>query len=126
MSDFIVLQDNAAQSVLCSVCPDPGACCRLFDTSAVYWDDADPDEVDQYMASQFSAVPWKAVMPGREKYTSDSDDGRVYSNWLFTCPKLVDGRCSIYATRPDGCRHFVPELTGSICVFHPNHHRGIE
>jgi len=116
MNEFIILSNQGAQGTLCSICPEPGACCKLFDTSATYWNDAQQEEVDRYMAEQFGTLPWRAVRPGSESWKND--EGREYSFWLFTCPKLSkEGRCTIYESRPKGCRNFVP-ASHSICVFH--------
>jgi Fe-S-cluster containining protein len=115
MSEFIILSQNRSEMVLCSMCPDPGHCCRNFDSTLIYWDDATPEEVTHYM--EFVAgehMPWIPLGPGPRKF---AQGGRTYSHWRFDCPKLDStGRCTIYAERPQACRSLVPGTVG-VCVF---------
>src|ERR1700730_13625623 len=115
MSEFIILAQDRPEMTLCSICPDPGHCCRNFDSTLVYWDDADPEEVKRYM--EFVAgepMPWIPLGPGPRKF---DQQGRKYSHWKFDCPKLdAHGRCTIYASRPRACRSLVPGSVG-VCVF---------
>jgi len=40
--------------------------------------------------------------------------------WMFTCPLLVDGRCSDYDNRPELCRDYQP-MSDLLCAEHPDH-----
>lgn len=115
MGHFIILGQDRPEMLLCSICPDPGHCCRNFDSTLVYWDDAAPQEVKQYM--DFIAgepMPWIPLGPGPKKYMQK---GRSCSHWKFDCPHLDEnGRCSIYSKRPNACRTLVPG-TVDVCVF---------
>jgi Fe-S-cluster containining protein len=115
MSHFLILDQQRAEMGLCSICPDPGHCCRNFDSSLVYWDDASVEEVQMYM--EFMAgepMPWIARAPGPKKFIQR---GRQASHWKFDCTAIdSNGRCTIYETRPQACRTLVP-ATVDVCVF---------
>src|SRR5215471_6667181 len=115
MSQSVVLGQERSEMILCSICPDPGHCCRNFNSTLVYWDDAEPEEVKRYM--DFIAgepMPWVPLGPGDQKF---EQQGRTFSHWRFDCPKLdADGRCTIYATRPQACRSLIPRSV-DVCVF---------
>jgi Fe-S-cluster containining protein len=115
VSAFIILEQQRPEMALCSICPDPGHCCRNFDSTLIYWDDAAPAEVKQYM--EFIAgepMPWIPLGPGSKVFMKN---GRKFSHWRFDCPKLDSkGRCTIYADRPRACRSLVPG-TVDVCVF---------
>jgi Fe-S-cluster containining protein len=115
MSEFMILGQNRSEMLLCSICPDPGHCCRNFDSTLTYWDDAASETVKHYL--DFLAgepMPWIPLGPGQKKFDRE---GREYSHWRFDCPKLgPDGRCTIYENRPQACRTFVPGST-EVCAF---------
>jgi len=116
VSEFIILGQERSEMVLCDICPDPGLCCRNFDSTLTYWDDAQPEEVQQYIDFlNGGPMPWIPRGPGTKKFESG---GRQYSHWKFDCRKLdSNGRCTIYADRPRACRTFIPGAT-EICAFH--------
>jgi Fe-S-cluster containining protein len=115
MSHFLILEQQRPEMSLCSICPDKGHCCRNFDSSLVYWDDASHDEVTRYM--HFIAgepMPWIVRGPGPKRF---KQNGRAFSHWLFDCPKLgPDGLCTDYENRPQACRSLVPG-TVDVCTF---------
>lgn len=54
------------------------------------------------------------------------EDGTVGVIPIFGCTHVTaEGRCSIYETRPETCRIFVPG-SDHLCVFHPLHQRYME
>ena len=115
MNHFIILGQDRPEMALCGICPDKGHCCRNFDSTLVYWDDASHEEVTRYM--NFIAnepMPWIPLGPGPKRFVQN---GRAYSHWLFDCPRLgPDGLCTDYANRPHACRTLIPG-TVDVCVF---------
>lgn len=113
---------------LCSVCPEPGHCCRRFDLSRggqqiVYW----KDTWEQDYQADFAENKYPFVATGiREEYSvqdqSDPDFGKQYVSLWYSCPKVTsEGRCSIYKNRPMLCRTFLPG-SSALCVFHAENH----
>ncbi len=102
------------QSAICARCSQPGHCCSGFNLSKedghpfVYWDDERP-----VMHNDYPFVP----LHRWNQWTVEGgpDVGRTYSAWRWACTKLVDGKCSIYSTRPELCRSYEP-LTDHLCV----------
>lgn len=108
---------------ICDRCYDPGACCRNITLSldgvrTTYWSDNGVDGITKQIRANGlpfdplykTAGPWK------------DEDGRPYEVWALTCPKLnVDGRCSIYKSRPDLCKAYEAASDG-LCV----HYGGAE
>lgn len=106
-----VLQSQAT-GVLCSICPDPGRCCRRFNFHHSFWVE------DGFTVAQLklrdAGVPfiiedWLAK--------SKTEDGSEYASVVVHCPKVTaEGLCSIYDDRPDICRNFQPG-SDRLCVF---------
>lgn len=115
-----VLQQNHPNMSLCSICPKPGHCCHGFvlqgeSNSAVSteWEDSwREDALARMRNNDLPFLPFE-MCDGLSK----DENGREYGWVRLTCPKLINGRCSIYETRPTVCRTYVPGESG-ICVFH--------
>lgn len=107
----------------CDQCPRPGACCVAFPLSLPLprayaeakqrWED--------WQAANNSSWPFELLRPLED---SAQREWRQHLGagdeviWRFTCPKLgADGRCTIYAERPQPCRDFEP-LSDSLCVLY--------
>lgn len=118
----LVVLSQSAPMLLCDVCPKPGNCCKDFslftsDGEITYWEDT--WESDSRADLDKRSMPFVGGINRQFSVTDkDSPDfGRTYVSLYYSCSKLDDlGRCSIYETRPDLCRSFVP---GScpLCVF---------
>lgn len=112
----------------CASCPRPGACCQAFPLNIELPQSyaAAQEEWERIRAEYNTGVgnvrplPFELLRPlemgahslAEAKHASD----RVY--WRYTCPQLgSDGRCTIYATRPDICRQYTPQ-EDALCVLH--------
>ena len=110
---LVVIQD-VPQMSLCQVCPEPGHCCREI----VLYEDGG------FVPFKYKRETWQADAAAdmeRQDFpfvpvTIEEDLGDGMVSVKFTCPKLLDGRCMIYASRPQLCRDYVPG-GGGICVF---------
>jgi len=107
---------------LCDVCKSPGACCRNFPLSIVFWDDESIE--DQWAAAKRRFEPSNGEMPFvpvrkcEGSTWRDPDSGRMYSEWRFRCNALQpNGRCGVYADRPYPCRAFLPG-SNSLCAMY--------
>lgn len=100
---------------LCAICPKPGNCCKEFIVNRTFWIDEGLGAAQKVLESMnlpFTVMGWQ-----EPTWKSDEDGGREYGSVICNCPKLVDGRCSIYATRPGTCRRYTPGADG-LCVMH--------
>jgi Fe-S-cluster containining protein len=115
-----VLLENTPIMPLCAVCSDPGRCCLRFgygfqkDEPVTFWKES--WERDAWEFPQRKKLPY--VPTGINGEWTDDESGREYVSLWYSCPKLgADGRCTIYAERPQACRRFAPG-SSSICVLH--------
>ena len=111
MNELVVLQDIPRMH-LCAVCPIPGHCCKKFPIwgqgELQFAKDTWKEEATDFMQSK--GLPFLPLEVRRE---SSLDKVNV----LFWCPKLTaEGKCSIYSTRPNTCRIFVPG-SDPLCCF---------
>jgi Fe-S-cluster containining protein len=117
MSDLLpVLQSNAAPMSLCTICADPGHCCRGFELSSkgerlTYWKSEWREKAQAYLVE--TGLPFVVVrIDGEYK----SDEGDEYVTVWYRCPEVTEsGLCGIYETRPGLCRRFLPG-SGDLCV----------
>lgn len=97
----------------CSICPEPGRCCRWFHFSKTYWKDEGLEAVQQNLIEHnypFIVEKWS-------NQAFKAEDGREYGTVMCSCPKVTsDGRCSIYNERPRTCRVYAPG-SDYLCVF---------
>lgn len=124
MSTALVPLAEIPAMTLCSVCPDPGRCCRKFNflTSTdegksyherTYWKDEIAADI---RAMREYGFPFE-LLEIKNTY-QDEETGRDYVTAWFHCPKVTpDGRCSIYLDRPKLCRTFIPGNGGQLCAF---------
>lgn len=107
-----ILRRDATQS-FCSICPDPGHCCRKFHYHYTAWVDEGIEAVQQeFIDDGLPFIVEKFVEP----YFKDPS-GREYSTLMCSCPKVTPaGLCSIYADRPPVCRKFAAG-SDPLCVF---------
>lgn len=113
MTTALVQIGDIPAMTLCAICPKPGNCCAgfgLYPTFTFWLDRWRTDAKDYATARDF---PFEAQID--QTYT-DPETGREYVTVKWNCPRLVDGRCSIYETRPQLCRDYIPGSCG-ICVF---------
>ena len=98
---------------LCDARSKPGQCCKDFNLGGgTFWIDGD------YTVQKFlndNNLPFEPRMTGEYK---DDVSGDMYASYTYSCPKLTDdGRCSIYANRPDLCRRYKPGQD-ALCVYY--------
>ncbi|NTU99074.1 hypothetical protein HGA64_03655 [Candidatus Falkowbacteria bacterium] len=92
-------------------CPDRGYCCRDFsimlkDRKMVGGHKRHLSIEEASKLAEALGYPFKA-----KRYDLAN------SHWRFYCPKLSeDGSCSIYETRPDICRSYLPKSDKLCCV----------
>lgn len=104
---------TAATDVFCSICPDPGHCCRQFVLQQIYWKDEGLDGAQKRL--EMYGVPFLVTGWGPQTWTDKA--GREYAFITATCPKVTEeGLCSIYETRPETCRNFAAG-SDRLCVF---------
>lgn len=115
MSTALVVLSNTPQMATCSYCPKPGACCRgfLLNQHTVFFVGDDwKDKANIWLGLQgldFFEVMGLARENGECKIP------------LFGCTKLDEnGRCSIYADRPQLCRDYTPKQDALCCMFEPS------
>lgn len=101
----------------CDNCPDPGVCCERFFLigcgGAIHFDPATYGEGAE-TPERFLA---RYALPFR--FLRLLDNGAA----VFTCPLIVDGRCSDYENRPALCRVFA--VNGDrACAHHWDHAAG--
>src|SRR6185437_5785255 len=117
-----VLYSETPQNHLCGVCPKPGSCCHDFylfndQLSGSYWEEEWPEKAQHEMdIRDLPFVPLRLVL-----IETDPKSGKRYGVGKFTCPKLtVEGRCSIYATRPITCSTYQAGSSDLCCFIKPN------
>lgn len=110
----------------CATCPRPGACCVAFPLSLPLPRDYEQAKLEwqEWLARTGLNWPFELLRPledGAQREWQQYLGAGDKVIWRFTCPKLgADGRCTIYAERPQPCRDFEP-LSDSLCVLHePN------
>lgn len=107
-----ILRTEVTQS-FCSICPDPGHCCRKFYFHRSYWKD------EGLEAAQRDLIHWNNpfVVLDWQPQTYTDDTGRDYAHLICSCPKVTaEGKCSIYKDRPRTCRIFAAG-SDPLCVF---------
>lgn len=78
-----------------------------------FWADVPRLEVLAYMAQL--GLPF---IPGEISGRWTTEEGREYVTYRYDCPMLgEDGRCTIYADRPDLCRRYEPK-SDRLCVLY--------
>ncbi len=104
---------------LCDRCYAPGACCRDLYLNAHIETGADPDEVMRNLRdSEGRPYPFRVVSERHGPLLYDQP-GYEAGRYRWGCDKLsADGRCSIYATRPDTCRLYEPRADALCVHFH--------
>lgn len=104
------------QPTVCDTCPAPGACCRKFALSHWFADDMD---IEEQWEPYRQFYPFNPIGPHyRADRVRQLVDGTSRSIWFFSCPKLgADGRCTIYAGRPETCRRFQP-MSDKLCALY--------
>lgn len=96
--------------ILCSLCVDPGMCCRAFPLNHYFLAGTAPATILKWLRKM--KFPFRPLRRMAQWTTSDftDDDGKRLSGvmieqWQFTCTKLGrNGRCTIYKNRPELCR----------------------
>jgi Fe-S-cluster containining protein len=112
MRNLPILASEQA-GVLCSVCPLPGHCCERFVFHKTFWIDEGLDAAQQALIK--GGLPFEVLEWASNHYKSAA--GREYATLICSCPKLSnEGRCTIYESRPNTCRRFVPG-SDPLCVF---------
>ena len=101
---------------LCDRCFAPGACCKRF---GLFSNEGEPitvwDDEPTRVSAPGSAEPLP-FLPLERSGTWEDPDGRAYSSWWWSCPRLqADGRCGDYENRPALCRTFEPAAE-TLCV----------
>lgn len=112
-----ILRDHEA-TVLCEICPDPGRCCKRFlllnsEGPVTFWADSWRKDAAAHCVER--GHPFEPLEIG--DLWRDKETGREYGTVWFGCPKLVNGRCSIYPIRPQLCRDFLPGPESRLCTF---------
>ena len=102
--------------IACTFCTDPGRCCREFGLGRSFWEEDTEEDVRKWLDEE--ELPFEPLRSGTTKYVDD-ETGKRYVTWLYDCPKLEDGRCSIYEDRPYMCKKYQPARDG-LCVFGPS------
>lgn len=101
-----------ATAVLCTICPDPGRCCRWFCFHKSFWTDLGLASAQLRLVAEnipFIIEEWSE--------TNKDENGREYANVMCSCPKVTaEGLCSIYEDRPATCRRYAPG-SDRLCVF---------
>ena len=104
---------TAATESFCSICPDPGHCCRRFYLHRNCWKDEGLASAQKDLAERgnpFVILDWQPD-------THADEDGREYAGVICACPKVTaEGLCSIYEDRPRTCRIFAAG-SDPLCVF---------
>lgn len=113
-----ILNSHGAPGTLCSICPDPGKCCRNFLLSRnngdqlTFW--AETWREDAHAELDLRKLPFRI---DRIESTSITASFREYVTLRYSCGHLTaDGRCGIYEDRPDTCRLYTPG-TSDLCAF---------
>lgn len=114
MSHFMILHSDSPSMHLCDICPKPGKCCSNFTLfGGSFGDGHFPIETWKEDAEKaLSAVGISHFYPVH----ADPPYGDGMVRVEFSCSNLLDGRCSIYDSRPDVCRKYVPSKD-ALCVF---------
>lgn len=116
MPDLFPILRSEANAVLCSICPDPGLCCKDFTLGLTCWEDTWAADAARIM--EVNDLPY--FIPTALRDIAIDPDGKRYGRVFFSCTKLTDaGRCSIYETRPYTCRQYPPG-SDPLCAFHPD------
>ena len=103
-SSLAIHPDSYKDSVICSICASPGACCKGFTLS------------QSGIAITTIEVAEVLLLERRFPFIINGVEVRDGSDVVsFSCTKLgANGRCSIYEGRPSLCRNFRP-LTDTLC-----------
>lgn len=93
---------------LCETCLSPGACCkRIVLSGGGYGPGLGPRSRES--AEHIALAAGLPMVPAHQR-----PDGI----WEYSCTALQrDGRCGIYETRPQLCRHYPPG-EDALCVHH--------
>jgi Fe-S-cluster containining protein len=106
---------------LCSLCPEPGHCCKKFALSLGGYSKREDWVGQARQELRDRGLPFQPLTIQRDYAVEDQNSPDFRSERVtlyFYCPKLSkDGRCTIYPFRPDVCRVFVP-ASDTLCVFH--------
>lgn len=105
---------------LCSICPEPGRCCKKFCLPAAptFWKSSWEEDAQHWVEQQ--GVPFAPHSHGPVHV--DEESGEEFVLVWFHCPEVTaEGRCGIYENRPDTCRIFVPG-SDQLCAFHKDAH----
>lgn len=98
---------------LCDTCAQPGHCCRKFDLGTSRGEVLVPEYEDPA-----TVLDWFTSEPLPFEPLERKKAGEGASTWWWTCPKVTaEGRCSIYADRPQLCRQFEAG-SDPLCVHH--------
>lgn len=114
-----VLYSQPPQMSLCSICPEPGRCCKQFclPSAPSFWEKSWREDAQKWLDE--NELPYAPHSRSQHACT-DPETGDEYVLVWFGCNHVTpDGRCGIYETRPDTCRIFVP-ASDPLCAFHPN------
>lgn len=104
---------------VCDTCPKPGACCkrlRLHGQNGVitFWKEDGLEAVQHFLDT--NGLPFAPIEIVAEE--KDEPMQQTYVEYVFSCPKLgLDGRCTIYADRPQLCRDYQPG-SDQLCVLY--------
>jgi Fe-S-cluster containining protein len=101
---------------LCSICPEPGRCCKQFclPSAPPFWKSSWEEDAQAWLDKY--ELPYAPHSIGSTH--TDEESGEEYVAVWFGCPHVTEkGLCGIYQTRPDTCRTFLPG-SDSLCVFH--------
>lgn len=106
---------------LCDTCHSPGACCKsLYLTGGNsrdgYFDGLNMSRDEAEDLAQRYALPF---VPLHTEMRHEADGAPKGWAWRWSCPELTpEGRCSIYANRPDLCRRY-QAMDDDLCVYGP-------
>jgi Fe-S-cluster containining protein len=102
---------------LCESCADPGRCCQSFTISSILFPfGTSRDVVRKHLRSgtrprsprvPAEPLPFEPTRPCTY-YGEDPKGPPEEEAWIYSCPELKDGRCSIYDERPLLCRNYQP------------------
>lgn len=110
-----ILYSQPPQMSLCSICPEPGRCCKqvCLPSAPPFWKSSWKEDARAWLTD--NELPFAPHSIGT---THIADNGDEYVVIWFGCHNLTaQGLCGIYETRPDTCRTFVPG-SDALCVFH--------
>jgi Fe-S-cluster containining protein len=123
MSELLpVLRENHPAMSLCTWCPMPGSCCKKFTLTSKskecygsnfsFWKGSAQQDAQKELDRR--GLPF---IPAGISVEGNTRRGHRFVQLEYDCPHLqADGRCGIYATRPDVCRSFIPGTNDLCCV----------